>query len=411
MVPPSTLTSTQHDFDALYEGFAPRVRGLVRRRLNDRELVEDVVQETFLRAYRNRDALDPDRSPWPWLATVANNLCSDVLRRRLLREETTLWDDVGEPAAGSDVSVAAAPDRQAVVDALTAVGDRQRRLLVMHHLEGRPYQEIASDEGLSLEAVRSLLARGRRAFKEQYLGLVERRDLLPVAVPGLATGRVRRALSPRQWLTRWHAAEARVTGAATRAAEVAPDLAARFVATALIGGVAAVVPMGSRVEVPVQPVVVEAAPTTGVAARPSVPAAAPADVSRAQLGSPSERDDGRTRGVAPAPQAQPVVAVDESWSGPPRQKPAAGEPQASSPPDSRPVPLPHPGRTARETQRDAEEVVNPETGSSTEAEPGIDLTPVTPKAAASPAPCRGDDHYVQPVCDLPAENPIGPAVP
>ena len=78
------------DLDA-FEAFFARHRGLIERTayalIGDRQAAEEVLQDTFLRAYRHRASLRTDVSPVPWLYRVALNLCYSRLARRRLHEE------------------------------------------------------------------------------------------------------------------------------------------------------------------------------------------------------------------------------------------------------------------------------------------------------------------------------------
>jgi RNA polymerase sigma-70 factor (ECF subfamily) len=166
-------------FDEVYTSCAPRVRGLVRRLVADAGLVEDIVQETFLRGYANTIHVD-DEDPWPWLAAVARNLCLDALRRRQIITEDPL--DADDESLATAV-VPTTPEREVmrsaeaahVHEALSALSPRQRRILVLKHLRGWRYQEIAEVESLTDDALKSILARARRNFRRQYLARTRER--------------------------------------------------------------------------------------------------------------------------------------------------------------------------------------------------------------------------------------------
>lgn len=179
-------------FDRLYADFALRVRGLVRRLIADGELVEDIVQETFLRAYGARLHLEyldaqADRSQWPWLAAVARNRALDALRKHRGFVEQELDDEVvlterslGDP----ETHHLAARRREGIATALQAVCPRQRRMLILKHVEGWRYERIAESEGISIEALKSALARARRTFRSAYADIAEHSGL-GVVVAGL----------------------------------------------------------------------------------------------------------------------------------------------------------------------------------------------------------------------------------
>ena len=79
---------------SLYMGTAPQLFGLAVGILRSRELAEEIVQDSFLRVWRNAHAFDPARgSAMAWLASVVRNRCIDVLRQR--GPVDRLWDNLG----------------------------------------------------------------------------------------------------------------------------------------------------------------------------------------------------------------------------------------------------------------------------------------------------------------------------
>ncbi len=145
----------------------PRVHALARRMLGDTAEAEDVTQETMLRLWRIApDWQTGNAAVATWLYRVASNLCIDRLRRR--RERTMeVLPDQADPAPGVAEWLQAQDRAVALESALAALPDRQRLAVVLRHLEERPNPEIAEILGTSVEAVESLVARGRRALSDR----------------------------------------------------------------------------------------------------------------------------------------------------------------------------------------------------------------------------------------------------
>lgn len=175
-------------FARFHDAYARRVRALARHLLRADSAVDDVVQETLWRAYRKGLHHGDGRDPWPWLATVTRNACHDVHRsRREVPELDEAWVAAGDPE--SDVVDAARRDH--VVSTLERLPERQRRLLVLRHIEGVRCDDLASTEGSSVDAVKSALARARTAFRSGYDGW---RGLVPWGL-GPAIVRIRSAMA------------------------------------------------------------------------------------------------------------------------------------------------------------------------------------------------------------------------
>jgi len=133
----------------------------VARRARSRDLAEDVVQETFLRAVTHFARAGVPREPLAWLRAVARNLLRSHFRR-----STPV-----ATAAGVDLDRLLAPEdrRDDSAAALLECGlarlkDGEARLLEEFHVEGRTMKEIAADRRWSERAVEGRLARARAAL-------------------------------------------------------------------------------------------------------------------------------------------------------------------------------------------------------------------------------------------------------
>ncbi|TPE50246.1 RNA polymerase sigma factor [Amaricoccus solimangrovi] len=145
---------------------APRVLALARRMLGDPAEAEDVAQETLLRMWKIAPEWREEARLSTWLYRVASNLCVDRLRRR--REQGIDGAaEIADGAATAQEGLEARDRAGALRAALARLPDRQRAAIVLRHFEERPNPEIAEILGLSVEAVESLLARGRRALAER----------------------------------------------------------------------------------------------------------------------------------------------------------------------------------------------------------------------------------------------------
>lgn len=154
---------------ALISAHAPRVLALARRMLGEAAEAEDVAQEAMLRLWRAApDWRAGEAGVGAWLRRVAGNLCLDRLRRRRespAAEPPDLPDD--RPAA---VDRLAQDERAAALRAALAdLPDRQRLAIVLRHFDERPNPEIAAILETSVEAVESLLARGRRELAARLI--------------------------------------------------------------------------------------------------------------------------------------------------------------------------------------------------------------------------------------------------
>lgn len=153
---------------ALVARLMPPLLRYASRVLGDRAEAEDVVQETLLRLWRIAPDWRPgEAQPRTWAFRVAANLCTDRLRLRHRLAPRGLDDapEGADPAPGA-LAALVASDRMAALDAaLLALPERQRMAVVLRHIEDLPNPEIAEILGAGVEAVESLVARGKRALQ------------------------------------------------------------------------------------------------------------------------------------------------------------------------------------------------------------------------------------------------------
>ena len=156
----------------------PRILGYAARLLGDRAEAEDVAQEAMLRLWRVApDWRQGEAKVTTWLYRVTTNLCTDRLRMRQRRKTSALDDEPGiEDGAPAAETVLIEVDRMVALDAaFAALPDRQREAVVLRHIEGLTNPEIAAVMDIGVEAVESLIARGKRALSAILAG--RRKDL------------------------------------------------------------------------------------------------------------------------------------------------------------------------------------------------------------------------------------------
>lgn len=139
------------------------VHRYLRRRLPNKEQVEDLTQETFLRLYRAPPAISEPGQLRAWLFRIAHNLMVDYYRAR--RDEMPL--DEAHPASAPDGT---APLR-ALEPCIAPLADRLPegyRTALLWDLEGMPQQEIARRQNVSLSGAKSRVQRARTLLKREF---------------------------------------------------------------------------------------------------------------------------------------------------------------------------------------------------------------------------------------------------
>ena len=165
MTPPD-----EAEFLRLYhETVRPLYAYVARRACGDRELAEDVTQESWLRAVAAWTEQGLPREPLAWLKTAAQNLVADhfrnASRRRLAREELELDAQVVAPAT---VSAAAL-----VQQGLAQLRGPDAQLIAEFHIDGASVRELAAARACSEKAIEGRLRRARVALAQVLAPWIE----------------------------------------------------------------------------------------------------------------------------------------------------------------------------------------------------------------------------------------------
>ena len=143
-----------------------RVTQLAWRMMGNRADAEEIAQEVFLRVWRHAGRWTPGKARFTtWLHRVTVNQCLDRCRRQ--RDvPLTVGDDLPDDGMTQEDALQERDVEAAVGAALARLPDRQRAAVVLTHFNGLSNQEAAVALNVSVEAVESLLVRGRRRLRD-----------------------------------------------------------------------------------------------------------------------------------------------------------------------------------------------------------------------------------------------------
>lgn len=138
------------------EEYAARLYTVAYRLLGNRADAEDAVQRALLKAFEARESYAPRWALSTWLYRVLTNVCIDELRRRRRVPP--------EPLPGGRATTQV--ERTDLARALGTVPREARVLLALHYVNGLSYRELAAIRGISVNTVKSQLARGKAILKQ-----------------------------------------------------------------------------------------------------------------------------------------------------------------------------------------------------------------------------------------------------
>jgi RNA polymerase sigma-70 factor (ECF subfamily) len=149
---------------ALYRRYGRLVYAVAHRVLGRRDLAEDAVQQTFVRAWQAADRFDVTRDPAPWLATIAKRAAIDIHRREHRRPTFSL-DGIATDDRGA---VSPPPDIESldtvwhVRRAIDTLSPEEATIVRLQHIDGMTHAEIAERLGIALGTVKSRSHRAHR---------------------------------------------------------------------------------------------------------------------------------------------------------------------------------------------------------------------------------------------------------
>ena len=152
-------------FDAVHQAFSGRLYNFLARLSNQRDVAEDLLEETWLRLVKHARRLRADTRLGPWLFTVARHLHASHYRSRLLEASHAdglmgLWPDARPGPSPFEAAEANETSRR-LATALASLPLAYREALLLVAVEGLPHSEAAAICGATTEAMRQRVSRAR----------------------------------------------------------------------------------------------------------------------------------------------------------------------------------------------------------------------------------------------------------
>lgn len=161
--------NTLEAYEILVRRYKDPLMNFVYRFTGDRDVSSDIVQDTMIKFYMNKDSYRSFAKFSTWIYTIAGNLAKNELKRRKRRKIFSLENDDDERSIQVADKTVIQPDKAAdsqikneiIQKALLKVKDVYRNVVVLRDIQELSYEEIADITGLSLGTVKSRINRGR----------------------------------------------------------------------------------------------------------------------------------------------------------------------------------------------------------------------------------------------------------
>jgi RNA polymerase sigma-70 factor, ECF subfamily len=184
-----TVAGDQKAYELLVIKYQRRIQRLIGRMVRDVDLVEDIAQETFIRAYRALAQFRGDAQFYTWLYRIAVNTAKKALME--LKRDPTVSENSFKSADDDETSpleneltssetpeaLLASKEIAAVVNAaMEALPEELRQAITLREIEGLSYEEISEVMSCPIGTVRSRIFRAREAISERVKPLLENKS-------------------------------------------------------------------------------------------------------------------------------------------------------------------------------------------------------------------------------------------
>jgi len=167
----AALAGDQPSFRALMKKYHDQVYNLLYRMVHNKDEVEDLTQEAFIKAFNSLHHFNEEFAFSTWLYKIATNNCIDYIRKRKLAtfsidkpiesKDGTISFEIPDSTYEPDKSLISQQRTRILEEAVNALPEKYRTVILMRHTEDKDYQEIADELDLPLGTVKAHIFRAR----------------------------------------------------------------------------------------------------------------------------------------------------------------------------------------------------------------------------------------------------------
>lgn len=172
----NALKGDQAAYDRLMKKYYKLVANLINRMIYNKDDVEDLAQEAFIKAFNSLDKFDHQFAFSTWLYKIASNNCIDYLRKKKLStvsldkeidsEDEDLRYEIPDNDYKPDREIIDREKKQILLDAVNSLPEKYKTVIMLRHHEEMEYEEIAEKLNLPLGTVKAHIFRGRELLNK-----------------------------------------------------------------------------------------------------------------------------------------------------------------------------------------------------------------------------------------------------
>lgn len=160
-------------FNLLVKNYKVRLFSLLYRLVGNKEEAEDILQETFLRVYRQKESYDFNYSFSTWIYTIALNLCRNLYKRKKKVRFLGMDSLVNHPDPNSENHGNRNRLSSILEGAISSLPFKYRTVFLLRDVDQLSYEEVASTLSLPLGTVKSRVNRARRILQKKLKPMME----------------------------------------------------------------------------------------------------------------------------------------------------------------------------------------------------------------------------------------------
>jgi RNA polymerase sigma-70 factor (ECF subfamily) len=171
------LAGDQSAYDALLKRYQNGIYNMIYQMIKNREETEDLVQETFIKAFNSLESYNDQYAFSTWLYKIAFNNCIDAIRKKKLRtlpldkpiklKEGEVQQEIRDDSRSPEHDYLYSEKKNLIQKTIDALPERYRIVLILRHQEDRSYEEISTILKIPLGTVKARIFRAREMLKKK----------------------------------------------------------------------------------------------------------------------------------------------------------------------------------------------------------------------------------------------------
>lgn len=154
-------------FNFVYKTYAPKVYIRLIKLVKDRTIAEELLQDVFIRIWRNRSKIDVSRGFVSFINHIADNLAIDLFRKiqRDKKLQIEIWASAVDLYYHTEEYIISKEAKQILENAINSLSPRKKEILILNKIHNKSYKEIADDLNISISTVSNQLVSAIKDIK------------------------------------------------------------------------------------------------------------------------------------------------------------------------------------------------------------------------------------------------------